>query len=278
MTMEQVLRDIKHAQGPEALANGEVLVGLFKDFSKNQLRAQANALMVFVSCQGNTRILNLQNAPVPEQQVQFCRLVQELTGDHNMQETTAADVCATFWRVANGTEPPAPADNFVPEPMPPVSEPTPVAEPKPEPYFEVPSEHPVQQTKKQPHTPLEIAAFSIGWLLIGGIQIVFVAALLDHPNLESNPIHILYVIGMLPLGGMQYGLWMRKLLQWYDFTANNIFAFAGLVLSLLLSVVFLESNRFTLVDFLWELGALYCFLWSLIPILEERKNKRGGKK
>ena len=90
-----------------ALRSQEQLFGLFKDFSKNQLRPQANALKVFLDCQGNTRILNLQNATAQEWQVQFHRLVREMTAEHNMQEETAVEVCSTFWRVALETAPPA---------------------------------------------------------------------------------------------------------------------------------------------------------------------------
>lgn len=107
MTMEQVLRTIKQERGMSALRSQEQLVGLFKDFSKNQLRPQANALKVFLDCQGNTRILNLQNATAQERQVQFHRLVREMAAEHNMQEETAVEVCSTFWRVALETAPPA---------------------------------------------------------------------------------------------------------------------------------------------------------------------------
>ena len=109
MTIEQVLKDIIRERGVSALRNGETLVGLFQDFSRNQLRPQANALKVFVNCQGNTRILNLQNAPLQEQQVQLHRLVQEMTTQHNMREETAVEVCNAFWRAAIGTEYPVSA-------------------------------------------------------------------------------------------------------------------------------------------------------------------------
>ena len=106
MTMEQVLQAIKQECGMSALRNGETLVGLFQDFSRNQLRPQANALKVFVSCQGNTRILNLQNAAAQEQQVQLHRLMQEMTAQYNMREETAVEICRAFWQVALETAPP----------------------------------------------------------------------------------------------------------------------------------------------------------------------------
>lgn len=87
-----------------ALRNGDALVGLFQDFSRNQLQPQANALRVFVSCQGNTQILKLQNAPLQEKQVQLHRLVQEMSTQHNMREEAAVEVCSAFWRAAIGTE------------------------------------------------------------------------------------------------------------------------------------------------------------------------------
>ena len=104
MTIEQVLKDIMQVRGMSALRNGDALVGLFQDFSRNQLRPQANALKVFISCKGNTQILNLQNAPLQQQQVQLHRLVQEMTTQHNMLEGTAVEVCSAFWRAAIGTE------------------------------------------------------------------------------------------------------------------------------------------------------------------------------
>ena len=109
MTMEQVLQAIKQERGMSALRNGDALVGLFQDFSRNQLRPQANALKVFVSCQGNTRILNLQNAPLQEQQVQLHRLVQEMSIQYNMREEAAVEVCSAFWLVTIGTEYPVPS-------------------------------------------------------------------------------------------------------------------------------------------------------------------------
>lgn len=149
MTMEQVLRDIKRERGLEAFGNGEVLVGLFKDFSKNQLRSHANALKVFVSCQGNIRILNLQNAPVPEQQVQFCRLVQELTGDYNMQEETALEICRTFWQVALGSVPPAYSQKQSVLDLPALRDPVPdTPQPQPTPRKDAPQQKP--QPKPQP--------------------------------------------------------------------------------------------------------------------------------
>lgn len=173
MTMEQVLRDIKRERGLEAFGNGEVLVGLFKDFSKNQLRSHANALKVFVSCQGNTRILNLQNAPVPEQQVQFCRLVQELTGDYNMQEETALEICRTFWQVALESAPPAYSlKKSVPD-LPALRDPVPdTPQPQPTPRKDAPQQKPQPKPqpkdvpKKKPDVKRIMAAVFLGFLLL----------------------------------------------------------------------------------------------------------------
>lgn len=116
MTIEQVLKNIARERGVSALRNGEALVGLFQDFSRNQLGPQANALRVFVSCQGNTRILNLQNAPLQEQQVQLHRLVQEMTTQHNMREETAVEVCNAFWRAVYQKDPPVMWESVAPTP------------------------------------------------------------------------------------------------------------------------------------------------------------------
>lgn len=116
MTMEQVLKNIARERGMSDLRNGEALVGLFQDFSRNQLGPQANALKVFVSCQGNTRILNLQNAPLQEQQVQLHRLVQEMTTQHNMREETAVEVCSAFWRAVYQKDSPVMWESVAPTP------------------------------------------------------------------------------------------------------------------------------------------------------------------
>lgn len=127
MTMEQILEKIKQERGESALRDGKRLIGLFADYSKGQLKSQANALKVFLTCQGNTRILNLQNAKVQERQVQFHRLVREMVTEHNMQEETAVEVCSTFWRVALETTPPVYTlrQSFM-------SDPVPVPPPEPE--------------------------------------------------------------------------------------------------------------------------------------------------
>lgn len=149
MTIEQVLKNIARERGMSALRNGEALVGLFQDFSRNQLGPQANALRVFVSCQGNTRILNLQNAPLQERQVQLHRLVQEMTTQHNMREETAAEVCNAFWRAVYQKDPPVIWASPKPEPLkpiPPTPEPPKPAPPKPEP----PKPEPPKPTAHRP--------------------------------------------------------------------------------------------------------------------------------
>lgn len=115
MTTEQVLVKIKEEHGKSALRDEQSLLGLFVDYSHNQLRPQANALRTFLDCKGNGRILNLRNAPIQKQQTEYHRLIQEMVRDYNMQEATAADVCAAFWRTAIGTEPPISAVDPVPE-------------------------------------------------------------------------------------------------------------------------------------------------------------------
>lgn len=116
MTMEQVLKIIARERGMSALRNGEALVGLFQDFSRNQLGPQANALRVFVSCQGNTRILSLQNASLQEQQVQLHRLVQEMSIQHNMREETAVEVCNAFWQAVYQKDSPVMWESVAPTP------------------------------------------------------------------------------------------------------------------------------------------------------------------
>lgn len=151
MTMELILEKIKQEHGQSALRDEKRLMGFFTDYSHGQLRPQANALRTFLDCKGNERVLNLQNASKLAQQTEYHRLVQEMVRDYNMQETTAANVCAAFWRAANGTEPPTPADKFVPEPMPPVPEPRPMADHAPKPEYE-----PVPELKPTSDSPVPL--------------------------------------------------------------------------------------------------------------------------
>lgn len=274
MTTGQILEKIKDKHGKSALRDGQSLLGLFQDYSHNQLRPQANALRTFLDCKGNQRILNLCSEPSQKQQTEYHRLVQEMAGDYNMQEATAADVCAAFWRVAIGTEPPVLQSS--PEPK---TAPASKQEPVPQKYPKSPSEPRMRQMQKLSHTPLEITAFSIGWLLIGLILIPFVSALLENPNPVSNPFLFVPIIGVALFGGMQYLLWKQKILQWGVFYPFGLTAFFGLMMVFLVPGMVLENNRaFTLMDAGLEVGGQYLFLWNLIPILEKRKIKRGGKK
>ena len=118
MTMEQILEKIKQDRGEAVLGNGRLLAGLFADYSRGQLRPQANALDIFLKCEGNTRVLALRGAPEQKQRAEFHRLLQEIVRDYGMQEEVARRVSAAFWRAAIGTEPPVPA-----------GEPAPVREP-----------------------------------------------------------------------------------------------------------------------------------------------------
>lgn len=121
--MEQILKKIKQERGESALRDGKQLIGLFADYSKNQLKPQSNLLKVFLDCEGNTCILDLCNASMQRQQTEYFRLIQKMIGDYGMQEGVARETCDTFWRVAVGTEPPA--LKLAPEP------PTPTPDTKP---------------------------------------------------------------------------------------------------------------------------------------------------
>lgn len=142
-----------------------------------------------------------------------------------------------------------------------------------------PSEPRIQQAQRLSYTPLEIAVFFIGWLLIGLILIPFVSALLENPNPVSNPFLFVPIICVALFGGMQYSLLKQKILQWFNYFPFGLMAFFGLMMALLVPGMVVEDNRaFTLMDAGLEVGGLYWFLWNLIPILEKRKIKKGGKK
>jgi len=105
--MEQILEEIKQERGESALRDGKQLIGLFADYSKNQLKPQANLLKVFLDCEGNICILDLRNASKQKRQTEYFHLIQRMTNDYGMQESIALETCGAFWRVAIGTTPPA---------------------------------------------------------------------------------------------------------------------------------------------------------------------------
>ena len=151
----------------------------------------------------------------------------------------------------------------------------PEQEPNPEACSEVPYERSIQQTQELPHTPLEIAAFSIGWLLIGLVLIPSVYDWLVNPGFDPESITLI-IIFVAMFGGMQYSLWRRKILQQFDFFPFGLTVFFGLVMTIMLPVTVLEDyGAFTLTDIGLEAGGCYLFLWSLVPVLEKRKNKKG---
>lgn len=109
MTTEQILEKIKKERGESALRDGQSLLGLFRDYSHNQLLPQANALRTFLECNGNQRILNLCSEPSQKQQTEYHRLIQEMVGNYGMQKKVALEISGAFWRVAIGTEYPVPS-------------------------------------------------------------------------------------------------------------------------------------------------------------------------
>ena len=103
---ESVLKEIYEAY-PDAFADGRRLSGLFADFSGGQLRAQKNQLDIFLKCGGNTRILALRDEAPRKQQLEYRRLVGEMTDTYGMQQELALEISSTFWKTALGTQAPA---------------------------------------------------------------------------------------------------------------------------------------------------------------------------
>ena len=112
MTMEQILEKIKQNRGEAVLGNGRQLAGLFADYSRGQLRPQANALDIFLKCEGNTRVLALRGAPEQKQRAEFHRLIQSMVSDYGIQEKIALEIGSDFWRIAIGTEPPVAVETY----------------------------------------------------------------------------------------------------------------------------------------------------------------------
>ena len=106
MTTTEVLAEIRDRQGRDVLSDGKRLLGLFDDYSRGKLRAQANALRVLIECGGNQRIASLRSAPALQQRTELHRLVQEMVTEYNMQETSARDICGAIWEAFCGTEVP----------------------------------------------------------------------------------------------------------------------------------------------------------------------------
>lgn len=106
MKVEQILNKIQQDCGKAVFGNSAQLLGLFADYSRGQMKPQANALRVFLDCGGNERVLKLQNASANDQQIELHRLIQEMVSQYNMREDSAFEVCSAFWQVAIGGEPP----------------------------------------------------------------------------------------------------------------------------------------------------------------------------
>ncbi len=105
-SMETVLKEIYEAY-PDAFADGQRLSGLIADFSGGQLRAQKKQLDIFLECGGNTRILALRDEAPRRQQLEYRRLVGEMTDTYGMQQERALEISSTFWKTALGTQAPA---------------------------------------------------------------------------------------------------------------------------------------------------------------------------
>ena len=104
-SMEMVLKEIYEAY-PDAFADGRRLSGLFADFSGGQLRAEKKQLEIFLECGGNTRILALRDEAPRKQQLEYRRLVGEMTDTYGMQQELALEISSTFWKTALGTQAP----------------------------------------------------------------------------------------------------------------------------------------------------------------------------
>ena len=301
MTTEQVLAKIKDEHGNSALRDGPSLLGLFVDYSHNQLRSQANALRTFLDCKGNQRILNLCSEPSQKQQTEYHRLIQEMIRDYNMQEATAADVCAAFWRVAIGTEPPVlqSSPETVKEPMWETSDRN-QNKVDSQAFDQVSSTPPSVergQKEKWQYNWLEGIAMVLG-LAILGLLLYAVSMLLKLDDKDNMVFGLFFcAIGIALILAMQYGLWKQKTRSWLsDFLSDKggalvwvistpVIGIGGPVVSILMligKIPILPQDDFTVVLVLYAIFSWYYIFWNITAFAEvfrERKaQKRGGKK
>ncbi len=299
MTMEQILEKIKQDRGDAVLENGRQLAGLFADYSRGQLRSQANALDIFLKCGGNTRVLALRGAPEQTQRAEYYRLIREMTRDYSMQEAAAQAVCAAFWRVSIGTEPPAS-----------LSEPEPAPNPEPAPTLreQMPPPAPEVPLPEAPPTGKKLPVYTVVTLVFGFAVLAYLLyAILVTIREAGETMEILILVGIL-LGLAAIVLWMqRKLLRRKSVTEALGLEWDGLMKGLFLWLLPSGSFGFMGIDLLLEghlipivegyapafICGLAVFSWYswfwLIPLIritvlglrllhEEKERKRGGKK
>lgn len=298
MTLEQILEKIKQDRGEVVLGSGRQLAGLFADYSRGQLRPQANALRTFLDCRGNERILNLQNASGPAQQTEYHRLIQEMVRDYNMQEATAADVCAAFWRVAIGTEPPIlkSSPETVKEPMREMSERN-LNKIDSQEFDQVSSTPPSVERGQKPkwrYNWLEGITMALGFAVLG--LLLYAVFLLLKQDEYTMVVGLFFcAIGILLILAMQHGLWKQKTRSLF----SDLFSGAGflwIIFTLFLgiggsvtsiqiligNISILPLDGFNVVLFLYAVSSWYYIFWNITAFAEafrERKaQKRGGKK
>lgn len=301
MTMEHILEIIKQKHGESALRDESRLMGFFTDYSHGQLRPQANALRTFLDCKGNGRILNLCSAPIQKQQTEYHRLIQEMVRDYNMQEATAADVCASFWRVAIGTEPPIlkSSPETVKEPMRETSERN-LNKIDSQTFDQVSSTTLAVERglkAKWRYNWLEGIAMVLGLAVLGLLlYAVFMLLKLDD---KDNMVFGLFfcAIGIALILAMQYGLWKQKTRSWLsNFLSDKGGALVWVIFALVIgiggpvvsiqmligNIPILPLDDFTVVLVLYAVFSWYYIFWNITAFAEvfrERKaQKRGGKK
>lgn len=300
MTLEQILEKIKQDRGEVVLGSGRQLAGLFADYSRGQLRPQANALRTFLDCRGNERILNLQNASGPAQQTEYHRLIQEMVRDYNMQEATAADVCAAFWRVAIGTEPPIlkSSPETVKEPMREMSERN-LNKIDSQEFDQVSSTPPSVERGQKPkwrYNWLEGITMALGFAVLG--LLLYAVFLLLKQDEYTMVVGLFFcAIGIALILGMQYGLWKRKTRSWLSHFVSDKggalvwilfslhFCIGGPVASIQIligNISILPLDGFNVVLFLYAVSSWYYIFWNITAFAEAfreiKAQKRGGKK
>lgn len=303
MTMEQILEKIKQNHGEAALQDEKLLMGFFTDYSHGQLRPQTNALRTFLDCNGNERVLNLQNASKLAQQTEYHRLVQEMVSQYNMQEDAALEVCGAFWRVAIGTELPLLADGTV-------SDSKPFSEPEPSyrdiisskddngSLTEVPPDSgtiPPKPLKAEPRMSwLERITFVLGCgvvclILYGVVQVWHIG---DTYDATMWSFMLFVALGIVI--AMQYAVWKKKTRSWLSgwlFDQGGcltwgIFTLIYFVAAPTCSIMILTGDM-PLDDFGIMVAGYVVFAWyhifwditALAEVFREWKTqKRGGKK
>lgn len=216
MGIEHIFEEIKQDKGEAVFSNGEQLLNVFADYSKGKMKPQQNLLDIFLKCDGNVRILKLKHASACDLQAEYHKLIQEMVRLHNIREDAATEVCAAFWRVVLGEEPPISKPQFEPEPDHPSKQPVNLPQP-----YDAPCTSQKSEKIKEALwdllwnflglSKLERATFLMGvyGITVSCIQLLRVLFRVDTTYTEMlvNPMALLFYVWLLVMPFNMFHLW-----------------------------------------------------------------------